>query len=240
MSNLRAAIDKIGLLALLLVFSAIHSAKADIVSFTESQGAGGTWQSGYQPLNLPQFDFSLGTLTSVSLTNWQEVVQATLTGTTTPSANGFQGIKLSEDNALAAVLNNAVVSSQNFTFTTPNWNLNGISSYQQVTVAQPYSQTWTGTLTLAPLSFTSAADLALFTGNGSVPLGGTLSSSTMIGTAGGNVNSKIVTNGSITATVSYSYTPSVAAVPETSTWVMGFLALGAVVFMIRRNASLAA
>jgi len=28
----------------------------------------------------------------------------------------------------------------------------------------------------------------------------------------------------------------VAAVPETSTWVMGFLALGAVVFMVRRNA----
>lgn len=29
--------------------------------------------------------------------------------------------------------------------------------------------------------------------------------------------------------------PSVAAVPETSTWVMGFLALGAVVFLVRRN-----
>ncbi|MEI6278945.1 MAG: hypothetical protein WCQ16_06130 [Verrucomicrobiae bacterium] len=29
---------------------------------------------------------------------------------------------------------------------------------------------------------------------------------------------------------------SVAAVPETSTWVMGFLALGAVLFMVRRNA----
>ena len=29
---------------------------------------------------------------------------------------------------------------------------------------------------------------------------------------------------------------SVAAVPETSTWVMGFLALGAVAFMVRRNA----
>jgi len=29
---------------------------------------------------------------------------------------------------------------------------------------------------------------------------------------------------------------SVAAVPETSTWVMGFLALGAVVFIVRRNA----
>jgi len=34
--------------------------------------------------------------------------------------------------------------------------------------------------------------------------------------------------------------PGVAAVPETSTWVMGFLALGAVVFMVRRNAKLAA
>ena len=35
------------------------------------------------------------------------------------------------------------------------------------------------------------------------------------------------------------YTPAgvgVAAVPETSTWIMGFLALGAVVFMVRRNA----
>lgn len=32
----------------------------------------------------------------------------------------------------------------------------------------------------------------------------------------------------------------VAAVPETSTWVMGFLALGAVVFMVRRSAKLAA
>jgi len=31
-----------------------------------------------------------------------------------------------------------------------------------------------------------------------------------------------------------------AAVPETSTWVMGFLALGAVAFMIRRNAKLSA
>lgn len=31
--------------------------------------------------------------------------------------------------------------------------------------------------------------------------------------------------------------PSVAAVPETSTWVMGFLALGVVVVMVRRNAS---
>jgi hypothetical protein len=31
---------------------------------------------------------------------------------------------------------------------------------------------------------------------------------------------------------------AVAAVPETSTWVMGFLALGAVVFMVRRNAKL--
>ena len=29
---------------------------------------------------------------------------------------------------------------------------------------------------------------------------------------------------------------SVVAVPETSTWVMGFLALGAVVVMVRRNA----
>ena len=35
-------------------------------------------------------------------------------------------------------------------------------------------------------------------------------------------------------------TPVVAAVPETSTWVMGFLALGAVVFLVRRNAKLAA
>ncbi|MEI6490971.1 MAG: hypothetical protein WCO94_00360 [Verrucomicrobiota bacterium] len=36
------------------------------------------------------------------------------------------------------------------------------------------------------------------------------------------------------------YTPpggGVAAVPETSTWIMGFLALGAVVFMVRRNAN---
>ena len=33
--------------------------------------------------------------------------------------------------------------------------------------------------------------------------------------------------------------PSVAAVPETSTWVMGFLALGAVVVMVRRKASTA-
>jgi hypothetical protein len=33
---------------------------------------------------------------------------------------------------------------------------------------------------------------------------------------------------------------AVAAVPETSTWVMGFLALGAVVFMVRRNARLSA
>lgn len=32
----------------------------------------------------------------------------------------------------------------------------------------------------------------------------------------------------------------VAAVPETSTWVMGFLALGTVVFMVRRNAKLSA
>lgn len=32
--------------------------------------------------------------------------------------------------------------------------------------------------------------------------------------------------------------PSLTAVPETSTWVMGFLALGAVVFMVRRNANL--
>jgi hypothetical protein len=32
----------------------------------------------------------------------------------------------------------------------------------------------------------------------------------------------------------------VAAVPETSTWVMGFLAIGAVVFMVRRNAKLSA
>jgi len=236
---MRTAIHKAGLLALLLVFAVLHGARADIVtlSFTESRGAGGAWQSDYQPLNLPQFDSSLGTLASVSLTNWQEVVQTTLTGTTTPSANGFQGIKMSEDNTLAAVLNSTVFSSQDFTFTTPNWNLTGTHSYQQVTVAQPYSQTWTGTLTLASLSFTSAADLALFTGNGIVPLGGTLNSSTMIGTAGGNVNSQIVTNGLISATVTYSYTPSVSAVPETSTWLMGFLALGAMGFMIRRNAS---
>jgi len=33
--------------------------------------------------------------------------------------------------------------------------------------------------------------------------------------------------------------PSIAAVPETSTWVMGFLALGAVVLVARRKASLA-
>jgi len=59
----------------------------------------------------------------------------------------------------------------------------------------------------------------------------------MIGTAGGNVNSKIVTNGSITATVAYSYTPSVAAVPETSTWLMGLLALGAVIFMVRSSSA---
>ena len=32
----------------------------------------------------------------------------------------------------------------------------------------------------------------------------------------------------------------VAAVPETSTWVMGFLALGAVVFMVRRSSKLSA
>jgi len=35
-------------------------------------------------------------------------------------------------------------------------------------------------------------------------------------------------------------TSAVVAVPETSTWVMGFLALGAVVFMVRRNAKLTA
>ncbi|MCX6971933.1 MAG: hypothetical protein NTV93_17500 [Verrucomicrobia bacterium] len=33
---------------------------------------------------------------------------------------------------------------------------------------------------------------------------------------------------------------AIAAVPETSTWVMGFLALGAVAFMVRRNARLSA
>jgi hypothetical protein len=39
------------------------------------------------------------------------------------------------------------------------------------------------------------------------------------------------------------YTPSagaVAAVPETSTWVMGFLALGAVIFVVRRNSKVSA
>lgn len=53
----------------------------------------------------------------------------------------------------------------------------------------------------------------------------------IIPNAGITVNNLNVTPGGVV---------NVVAVPETSTWVMGFLALGAVIVMVRRSAKSAA
>jgi hypothetical protein len=163
-------------------------------------------------LAFPQFDPSLGTLTSVELTisgaisTDITVINSSPTGSSGTAKTECQFfVQDSGGNLLVPQLD---LLSPVFSYSLP-----------------PGGSTTSGTLTKSgsdTQSYTSPAVLSEFTGLGSITLDASTFTQTLLANTGGNTSANQVTYGSATGTVTYNFTP----VPEPSAFVL--LGLGGV------------
>jgi hypothetical protein len=201
----------LGVAATLAIASATI-AKADTLSYTNSFGP---QIFGYTTsFTIPKFNPSLGTLTSIvfnlqgsetasqkfeSLDAGPSVITATTTGTMT---------LFRPDNTTLVVTAPQVVNVFNAAAFDGTIDFAGASGATFVTTSSTSSDT---------SSSSSPADIALFSGLGTISL--PVSATGSAGASGaGNLLNQFNTTGSTTAIVTYTFTPLVSEVPEASTY----------------------
>ncbi len=186
---------------------------------TEFTGTGG------DVLTFSQFDSTLGTLTGVSLT-----------------VNGTISSNISVSNTAATPSSGTVRTESIYSLVDPGSLLN--LGPDLITASQSYSLDPGQSINIGPFtksgsdtqSYTLQAILDEFTGVGSISLGLSSVTSTLLGNTGGNTSSNQVTTASASGTVTYTYTQS-QGVPEAGTTaVLGLGSLaGAGTLMARRR-----
>ena len=193
------------------------AAKADVTSPQAIQIAATDTNFGpgtaiNDPMIFNQFNPTLGTLNSVSVSVLYDFSHsATVTFYTpgmftTAATNNNLSVTLSNGQQIASAT--APDYSQNTTFNAATMTLNNPVNLPSVTNSGA----------VGPVSLTSAADLALFTGNGTVSIPVLASSVANFTTNNGNGAGLVTTQADAKVTVSYNYTPN--AVPEPSSVVL--------------------
>ncbi len=204
-------------LAAATVFVASSAAQGATVSFGTSPANTSNLTTGLMTTNfttsltLPKFDTSLGTLTSVAIDfagavtstisfESKDAAPAIITGT----ASATVTLTRPDNSQLAVALPSNTRSAQETAY-------DGITDFAGTSGA--VFSNITGFLTAPTVTLTSASDLALFSGGGSILLPVTGAGSSSVSGAG-NVVSQITTQASGSAYVVYTYNTAPAAVPE--------------------------
>lgn len=181
------------------------------------------------PMVFNQFNPALGALDSVSVSvsydfSHTATVTFTTPGTFTTSAT---------NNDLSITLpNNQVIASA----TSPDYSQTTTFDSSTMTLNTPVTlPSVTNPGSVGPVSLTSAADLALFTGSGTISLPVQASSLATFTINNGNGGGFVTTQAGATVTISYTYTPD--PVPEPSSVVLlGLGGCGLLWFRRRRAA----
>ncbi|MGB7747308.1 MAG: choice-of-anchor E domain-containing protein [Verrucomicrobiia bacterium] len=171
--------------------------------------------------DLPQFNSSLGTLVSVTLSVSGSATSSLLwTNMDGPNA----GVMASQTNALIINYNAGILAENDFVWLTKNY-----PALQKPGSGGVFSQSW-GPVTVQTLdTFTSASDLANFTGTGDIPVSAQFNDWFDMTATGGNSSSGGETSSSFTANVTYDYAP----VPEPSSFGLLFGGLGLLIWTHR-------
>ncbi len=196
------------------------------------------WESGSGTpsvpfLDIPQFDTSLGTLNSVTLTltgslNTRLTVQ-NITGLLAELGLG------SPESSSGSVSTQSVVTvsdpsdllSQTFNIISPSFSyagLPGTTDSSSIARSGPLAATMSGSDT-----YTDPTLLAEFSGLGSVQLSASTNTGTLLFNTGGNSISSQETSAGLSATVTYNYTSPITVTPEPST--IALLGVGAIGLM---------
>lgn len=227
--------NKIGMTIALIAVVGIANTKADTLSYTATAGPSKTdWtvaDGTLQPIQLQQFDPSLGILQEVDITS-------TLTFSTLLSVINNADSSSSGTASLEVKLS-LIDAGNNFAGDNPLVDRTLKDSLQFTYSLNPGDSTTssliTDSLTPSPYIYTDAAILAEFTGSGSVNANLGTSTVTWLSYTGGVSTETQTTTASGKITVTYIY----EAVPEPSTWALllssGMLFLGCQRLRLRRR-----
>jgi len=227
----------LGLTALALALGTCTLAKADtIVLGPQSFGPALTDFSG--TFNFTQFNPALGTLNSVKIdlgTSFSTTITVTNSGGTASTGTARTEVQdgLTDGTFSIGGGNILTVTGDNYQV------LDDVLSPNQ-----PYSLGAGQSTTLAPTSgngtatgtFSSGAVLAEFTGLGTVGIKYDTLTQTVLANTGGNTTASQVTNATLSATVTYTYTPGATGTPEPGSVAMFFgMGVTGMAFIYRRR-----
>jgi hypothetical protein len=198
--------------------------------FTTSTPVPSTLTEWNELLVFPQFDASLGQLTSVQL-DFSTTLTTTLTLMNNSPNNSYQSTAFTE-------LQITIQDSGNNLTTAGNPQLDVISANYSQFLAPG------GSATSGPLSnngsasqtFTQSSILSEFTGPGNIDLTGATFTQAYVSDTSGTTAASQVTDASLTGDVIYTFEPTVTPEPSTlSLMAVGFAALGFRALQIRRR-----
>jgi hypothetical protein len=166
--------------------------------------------------NIPQFDSANGTLNSVTLT-----MSGYAKSTFTYDGWGASGsLTVWQDNVLSILYNGSdMLAQREFLFLTST----------PFALPSNGQSVWLGFLSQSQLTFSSAPDLANFTGTGAVPVSAEYYNLPVVTITSGLVTWSLNNLSSMTANVTYDFTP----VPEPG--VISFLIISGLAFVCRKR-----
>lgn len=205
-------------LALIILLTAT-AAQADFLTYSNVVAAPPGNPPAVVGFNIPQFDPANGTLNSVTLT-----MSGRALSTFTYDGSAASGIlRVWQDNVLSVLYDGSDVLAQSQTLF--------LSHNYPVTLPLPGNgmELWVLFLPQSQTVFSSALDLANFTGMGAIPVGAEYYNLPVVTVTSGLVTWSLDNSSSVTAIVTYDFTP----VPEPG--VISILIVGGLAFVYRKR-----